>query len=169
MANTRSTTHENPPNLTPPPTNGFNIPKEGRKYGIILGLLVSVYLFVVNSIYADLPNGIRFAKHLLIVPVIWFSAHTYANSVPKGEIFKGEIGLFFRIGIWTTVVIAVLNMVLSSINPSIAFEQFLNENDNFGDVMMNSFFVAMETLVFVVIIGFIFLQFYKRGGSPEDK
>jgi len=74
----------------------------------------------------------------------------------------------FRIGMWATIVIALLNIILSAIDPDLGFEQFLNDNESFGDAMMNSFFVAMETLVFVVIIGFVFMQYYKRGGPPED-
>ncbi|MBB4078195.1 hypothetical protein GGR28_000796 [Lewinella aquimaris] len=169
MAQTSSTTHENPPHLDPPPTHNFNVDKEGRKYGIILGLAVSAYLLVVNAIYADLPMSVRFAKHLIIIPVVWYSTKQYAEAIYNSNgIFKAEIGLLFRIGMWATIVIAILNISLSAINPALGFEQFLNDNNSFGDAMMNSFFVAMETLVFVLIIGFVFMQYYKRGGSPED-
>ena len=168
---TQSTTSakENPPKLDAPSTSRFNVPKEARKYGIILGLAVSAYLLIVNQLYGDLPISVRFAKHLLIIPVVWYATKSYADSIYRGqEVFKTEIGLLFRIGMWATAVIAVLNICLSAIDPTLGFEQFLNDNTSFGDAMMNSFFVAMETLVFVVIIGFVFMQYYKRGGSPED-
>ncbi|WP_116105427.1 DUF4199 domain-containing protein [Lewinella sp. IMCC34191] len=169
MTETTSPARENPPHLETPSSSSFNVPKEARKYGIILGLLVSVYLLIVNQLYGDVPIGVRFAKHLLIIPIVWYATKAYAESIYSGqEVFKTEIGLLFRIGIWTTAVIATLNITLSAFNPELGFEQFLNDNTSFGDAMMNSFFVAMETLVFVVIIGFVFMQYYKRGGSPED-
>lgn len=169
MTQPSSATKENPPHLSEPPAPAFNVAKEGRKYGIALGLVMSVYLSIVNQLYAELPIGIRFAKHLFIIPIAWYATKTYAESIYAGkEVFKTEIGLMFRIGIWATAVIATLNIALSAINPSLGFEQFMNDNNTFGDAMMNSFFVAMETLVFVVIIGFVFMQYYKRGGSPED-
>ena len=169
MTQTGSTASENPPHLDAPATSSFNVPKEARKYGIILGLFMSAYLLIVNLVYPEVPIGVRFAKHLLIIPVVWYATKTYAESIYSGqEVFKTEIGLLFRIGLWATAVIATLNLVLSAINPELGFEQFLNENNTFGDAMMNSFFVAMETLVFVIIIGFVFMQYYKRGGSPED-
>ncbi len=130
---------------------------------------MSAYLLVVNQLFDDLPISIRFAKHLFIIPVVWLATKSYAESIYSGEeVFKTEIGLMFRIGLWATAVIAILNISLSAFNPQWGFEQFLNDNTTFGDAMMNSFFVAMETLVFVVIIGFVFMQYYKRGGSPED-
>ena len=169
MTQTGTTASENPPNLDAPASPSFNVPKEAKKYGIILGLLMSGYLLIVNLIYVDVPIGVRFAKHLLIIPIVWYATKTYAESIYSGqEVFKTEIGLMFRIGLWATAVIATLNMLLSAIDPNLGFEQFLNDNNTFGDAMMNSFFVAMETLVFVVIIGFVFMQYYKRGGSPED-
>jgi hypothetical protein len=169
MAQPSSTVRENPPNLTAPALN-FDVAKEGRKYGIILGVAMSVYMLIVNQLYDDLPMGIRFAKHLLIIPLVWFATKQYADAIIEGNhIFKAEIGLMFRIGLWATLAIAVLNITLSAFSPELGFEQFLNENNTFADAMMNSFFVAMETLVFVVIIGFVFMQYYKTGGSPEDE
>ena len=170
MAQTTSpTTHENPPHLDEPAAYNFNVDKEGRKYGILLGVLVAVYLSIVNAITVELPLGLRFAKHLLIIPVVWYATKQYAEAIYSGnQVFKAEIGLLFRIGAWATIVLALGNILLSAISPSLGFEQFMNDNTSFGDAMMNSFFVAMETLVFVLIIGFVFMQYYKRGGSPED-
>ena len=170
MAQTTETTnHENPPHLDAPVAHNFNVDKEGRKYGIILGLAVAIYLLIVNAATVELPLGLRFAKHLLIIPVVWFATKQYAEAIySSNAVFKAEIGLLFRIGAWATIVLAVGNITLAAINPEWAFEQFLNDNDSFGDAMMNSFFVAMETLVFVLIIGFVFMQYYKGGSAPED-
>ena len=169
MAQVSSTAHENPPHLESPQAFDYDVNKQGRKYGVILGILVAVYLLIVNAVFGDLPISVRFAKHLLIIPVVWYATKEYAAAIfNSNSIFKAEIGLLFRIGVWATIVLAVLNISLSAIDPRLGFEQFLNDNTSFGDAMMNSFFVAMETLVFVVIIGFVFMQYYKRGGSPED-
>ena len=162
----REHSRENPPDLHH--VNTWQLEKEGRKWGLILGAITAVYLLIVNAIFADLPLGLRFAKHLIIIPVLWIATSKYAASVPEGEAFKGEISLMFRIGAWATAVLATTNIILSAINPDIGFEQFMNEGNTFGDAMMNSFFIAMETLVFVMIIGFVFLQYYKGKGSPED-
>ncbi|CAH1000519.1 hypothetical protein LEM8419_01672 [Neolewinella maritima] len=166
---TETTSHENPPKLDAPIAHDFNVDKEGRKYGILLGILVAVYLLIVNAITTELSMSLRFAKHLLIIPVVWYATKAYADAIySSNSIFKAEIGLLFRIGVWATIVLAVGNITLSAIKPELGFEQFMNDNESFGDAMMNSFFVAMETLVFVLIIGFVFMQYYKRGGSPED-
>jgi hypothetical protein len=168
MAQPTTTATNNPPKLTTTAID-FDVAKQGRNYGILLGALMSVYMLIVNQLYAELPMGVRFAKHLLIIPVVWYATKSYADAIVRGNhIFKAEIGLMFRIGLWATLVIAVLNITLSAIDPQLGFEQFLNDNNSFADAMMNSFFVAMETLVFVVIIGFVFMQYYKTGSAPED-
>jgi hypothetical protein len=168
MAQPSSTVRDGSPSLSAPALN-FDVAKEGRNYGIILGVVMSVYMLIVNQLFDELPMSVRFAKHLFIIPIVWVATKKYAEAIIEGNhIFKAEIGLMFRIGLWATLVIAVLNITLSAFSPQLGFEQFLNDNNTFADAMMNSFFVAMETLVFVVIIGFVFMQYYKRGGSPED-
>ncbi len=146
----------------------LNMDKMGRNYGIVLGVITSLYLLLVNAVTADLPLGLRFAKYLLIVPIVWMATSKVNDATPEGEEFKLEIGMLFRIAIWAVITLTVLNIILSSISPSLGFEQFMNESDSFGDMMVNSFFVAMETFVMVLIFGFVFVQYYKGKGSPED-
>ena len=170
MAQTSPTTHESAPNLSAPAAYNFNVDKEGRKYGIFLGLAVSAYLLIVNQLFGELPLSVRFAKHLIIIPIVWIATKRYAEAIyGSNGVFKAEIGLLFRIGLWATALIAVLNIILSAFSADLGFEQFMNDNTSFGDAMMNGFFIAMETLVFVMIIGFVFMQYYKGGGSPEDE
>ena len=145
-----------------------NLDAMGRNYGITLGVLTAAYLLLVNALTGDLPLGLRFAKYLIIIPVVWAATSKLYAATPDGEAFKTEIGLLFRIAMWSVVTVAVLNIILSSISPNLGFEQFMNESDSFGDMMVNSFFVAMELLVMVMIFGFVFMQYYKGKGSPED-
>ena len=162
----RQTALDNNPDLTK--ISSSLLDRMGRSYGIILGVLTAVYLLLVNALTGDLPMGLRFAKYLLIVPVVWAATSKLAAMTPEGEAFKVEMGLLFRIAMWAVGTILTLNIILSSINANLGFEQFLNEGDTFGDMMVNSFFMAMETFVMVMIFGFVFMQYYKGQGSPED-
>jgi hypothetical protein len=92
---------------------------------------------------------------------------TYAKTMTKGHIFKGGLELFARIAMWAALTIGALNLAFFLITSS-SFEQFLNEGETFLTATVNSGFLIFETVVFVMIVGFIILQAFKDGGSPED-
>jgi len=141
----------------------------GRKYGIILGVLTALYLVVINVISGGetLPLGLRFAKHLIIIPIVWMAVSAYAATLPDGRIFKNELILLGYIAAWSSITLAVLNVMYFAFT-STSFEQFMQEGETLMGVMINSGFIIFETVVFVMIIGFIILQAYKGKGSPED-
>lgn len=154
----------------------FDTSKAARNYGVFLGVITAVYLIVINAIFGtrgengiiDVPLGLRFAKHLLLIPVVWIAFSAYAKTLPGGKIFKNEIGYLMSIGMWSALTIAVLNVIVFMISPSNSFEQFMQEGNTFAGVMVNSVFLIFEHFVFVMTFGFILMQAYKSGGSPED-
>ncbi len=164
-----ATTNNNPADIYPDQPQNFS-ETIGRNFGLILGVLTAVYLVILNlmSGNGDIPTGLRFAKHLLIVPVVWLAVAAFAKRLPKGRKFKRELGLLLRIAVWTALVIAVINIAFFGIFGS-SFEQFMQEGETFFGVMVNSGFLIFETVVFVMIIGFVILQAYKGAGSPEDE
>ena len=169
-----STAHTNPPKLHTAERSAFNIKSAGRKYGIILGVLTSIYLIIINFAFGagheegiGVPMGLRFAKHLLIVPVVWFAIANFAKNMPEGHAFKGGINLLLWTAIWSGVTIAVLNILLFAITGT-SFEQFINEGETYLSAFLNSGLLIFETAVFVMIIGFAMLQYVKGKGSPED-
>ena len=163
---TFDTTREGQPQLTH--HDPFNTDRAGRNYGLVLAALTAVYLSLMNLIFPEVPIGIRFAKYLIIVAVVWVAVKSYADASSEEDIWKGEFTFILKIAMWAIGGLATLNVILSSINPQLGFEQFMNDGETFGDMMVNSFFVAMETFVMVVMAGFIFMQYYKRGSDPED-
>jgi len=170
-----STAHSNPPRLNTDAVSSFDKSANGRNYGIVLGVLTVIYLVIINllsdggdpEVGFGVPMGLRFAKHLLIIPVVWIAVATYAKSLPEGRAFKNEIGLLGRIGIWAALTVALGNIALFAITGN-GFEQFLQEGGTFMGVMITSGFLIFETVVFVMIIGFVIMQAYKGKGSPED-
>jgi hypothetical protein len=169
-----SATKINSPKLNLDEKTSFDNVGTARNYGIVLGVLTSIYLVIINLSYGNggeevvgVPIGARFAKHLLIIPVLWMAITTYAKTMTKGHIFKGGLELFARIAMWAALTIGALNLAFFMITSS-SFEQFLNEGETFLTATVNSGFLIFETVVFVMIVGFIILQAFKDGGSPED-
>ncbi len=136
-------------------------------FGLMLGILTALYLVILNLSIEDPSTGFRFAKHLFIVPVVWLAISAYSKQVPEGKAFKGGFGLLLKLGMWAAGVVAILNILFFGLIGT-SFEQFMQEGDTLAGVLINSGFLVFETLVFVMIIGFVVLQAYKGKGSPED-
>ena len=169
-----TTAHTNPPHLHNDLQSSFDVRKAGRNYGILLGVLMAVYMIVVNLFTGDgpgeagnIPLGLRFAKHLFIFPVLWIAMSKYAKTLPEGRTFKNEISLLGRVAMWSGLTVAIANLLVFAFT-GFSFEQFMQEGETFMAVCINSGFLFFETVVFVMTVGFVFLQALKGGGSPED-
>lgn len=169
-----SSTTQNPPHLQNDELSSLNKNIIGRNYGLLLGVLTAIYCTIIN-LTTDMgaeegfgvPLGLRFAKHIFIVPIVWIAIASYAKTLPDGRIFKDELGLLGRIAVWASAVIILANILLFAIR-GFGFEQFLEEGGSFMSVMVTSGYLLFETVVFVMILGFVILQAYKGSGSPED-
>ncbi|WP_273444947.1 hypothetical protein [Neolewinella agarilytica] len=160
------TTTYNEPDLSINSDNELSS-KYAWTFGLALGLITALYLVILNLATDSPSTGMRFAKHLLIVPVVWMAISSYSSRLPEGKAFKSELGLLLKLGLWAAGVIAILNILFFGLVGT-SFEQFMQEGDTLAGVLINSGFLIFETMVFVMIIGFVILQAYKGKGSPED-
>jgi len=155
----------NPPHLKD--YSGFDTSAHARTYGIILGVAMGIYLLILNFVYAEVPLGMRFAKHLLIIPVVWYAASDYAKRLPEGKVFKAELTYLMKLAGYAAVAVVGFNVLAFMIFGN-SFDQFLQEGNTFAGMMINCGFMFFETVVFVMIVSFIVLQGFKGKGSPED-
>jgi hypothetical protein len=160
------TLQENPPTLKV--KTNYPFAKEGNKYGVIIGLIMAAYLFLLNATTNDIDTVFKMLKNLAFIPFIGLALFAYKQALPEGKIFKDGIKLIARIGVVSGLTLAVANIIVFLLIPEISFQQFMNEGDSIGDVLINSSFLAGESFVFAMTIGFCYLQFLKSGGSPDD-
>ena len=160
-----TTVKDNPPKLKN--YSNFNVSAHARNYGIILGVATAIYLIIINLIYGEVPLGLRFAKHLLIIPIVWYAAADYAKRLPEGQVFKAELGYLMRLAGYAALALIAVNILVFMVTSS-SFEQFMEDGNSFAGMMINSGFIFFETVVFVMIVSFIVLQGFKGKGSPED-
>lgn len=140
-----------------------------RKFGIILGVATAIFLIIANLVYKnDVPLSLRFASHLLIIPVVWYAATDYAKRLPEGQIFQSEIGYLLKLAGYAAVTLFALNVLMFMFTGH-SFEQFMQEGETFAAVMINSTFLFFETVVFVMVVAFITMQGLKgKSSSPQD-
>lgn len=163
-----SRVQETPPHVQTS-DGSFNVAVFSRNYGVMLGLTTAFFLIILNLLTGerDVPLGLRFAKHLIIIPFVWFAVSSYAVHLPEGRAFKKELGMLGRVAAWSAITITLANILFFAFTFT-SFEQFMQEGETLLGVMINSGFLIFETLVFVMTIGFVILQAYKGQGSPDD-
>lgn len=146
----------------------YDTGSHARKFGIVLGVATAVYLVIINLIYGEVPLGLRFASHLLIIPVVWYAATDYAKRLPEGQIFQAEIGYLLKLAGYAAITLFALNVLAFMVSGQ-SFEQFMQEGETFAAVMINSTFLFFETVVFVMVVAFITMQGVKgKSSSPQD-
>jgi len=165
-----STTHTRTPHLHNDKLSDYNASAAGRNYGIALGVITAIYLMIVSAFSSEgeYSTGLRFAKHIFIVPIVWMAVAAYAKTLPEGRKFKTELILLARIAAWSSVVLVLLNVLFFTLTSGFLESLFLPDGEPLLKLMLSSGFLLFETAVFVMIIGFVILQAYKGKGSPED-
>ncbi len=158
-------THQNPPDLDD--HTSFDVSKHARNYGVMLGVAIAIYLLIINLVFEEVPTGMRFAKYLFIIPVVWVAALDYAKRLPPGKVFKAEIGYLMRLAFYAAATVIVLNLLMFTVSGQ-SFDQFMQDGETFAGAMINCGFLFFETVVIVMAVSFVFLQAFKTGGSPED-
>lgn len=159
---------DNPPVLKTPAPKRFSRRREGVKFGLIAGIIASIYLALLNANYESFNTGFKFVKYLLIFPVVTAALISYRRHVPAGRFFKSGYILGIVISLTIALFLAGANIILAAINPDLAFDQFMHGTETVGNTVSNSVFLAFEVFVFTMIITFINLQFLKGSGSTED-
>lgn len=147
--------------------HGFPFFRTGLMYGLAGAAIMGVYLMILNGASEDPSTFAKFIKHLVMIPVVGMAISAYKKALPEGKIFKDGLKLGLIIGIVAAIAISILNMILYMVAPDLAYEQFMNENNDLGSTFINSSFLSVEVFVFTAIITFCWLQF-KKDGKPAD-
>ncbi|MGB3546677.1 MAG: DUF4199 domain-containing protein [Saprospiraceae bacterium] len=157
--------HNNPPKTRV--AEGFNLARRGRNYGILTGVIMAVYLVIINVALNDPSFLANLPMHLVFIPILGLALNAYKRYLPEGKIFKDGIQLGGYIAGTAAVTIIIINAILSLISPKLSFQQFYNEGNSFPDVMINGIMLAMTVFVFGMLITFIYIQFMKDD-KPAD-
>lgn len=148
------------------PTTLFNFYWNGAKWGIISGIAMALYLFVLNFYEVSELIGIKFLKYLILGSILVYGLNTYKKYLDKTFTFKKGILL----GLYTTFVSALslilMNVLAYFFTDSLAFDKFSVSSDNFGDFAVISGGLFFEVIVYGMIITFIILQYLKTKKMP---
>ncbi|MEM7574236.1 MAG: hypothetical protein AAF433_15125 [Bacteroidota bacterium] len=158
--------NENPPQLEVD-DRSFGFYRQALSYGLLGGSLLAMFLLIVNISQEGLHTGLHFAKYIVLIIPIYWAIRTYHEYLPSGKTFIDGFKLGASVAAIAAISVAVINLIIASLAPDFAFQQFYNANADAISTFANSVFLAFEIFVFGMIITFASLQLLKNGGAPE--
>ncbi len=142
--------------------NQFKIYPAATMYGLTAGLLMGIYLIMLQMIEMDSSISLKFLKYIVLIGVLGWGLHRYRQQNANGTFFANGI----RIGALATLISAatliVINVLVSLVMPEWAFNKFNLAIDSPGTFLITSGAIFFEVLVFGMVSTFIWLQYLKN-------
>ncbi|MCB0640015.1 MAG: hypothetical protein KDC44_00175 [Phaeodactylibacter sp.] len=130
--------------------------------GLLSGLTMGAYLFILQLAGAGDITTLKFAKYLIMAVFIGAVLIQTKKMYPPLSLFKTGLKLGVGISVVTGLVIILINLLIFSFSPELSFERYQMTPENIGQLLMLSTAILFEIFVFgVVVITFIWLQFLK--------
>lgn len=138
----------------------INTSNLSTKYGIGAGLLMALFLFIIQMSGNDFSPFVKLGKYLVLALTIVVALNVFKEKI-NGDIFIKGIGLGSKLSLIAGLILVGLNYALYFMYPEIAFSKYSIKPINFREVTMISGVLFFETLVFGSLITFMTLQFLK--------
>lgn len=140
----------------------------GALYGVVAGILMGLYTWILNASTDNPGAALQFAKYIFLIAILGFVLYRHKFSVPRGKTFKTGIvvGAYTTIAAGITLIIFNIILYLGGADDS-ATEMFNKDADTLPDTLMLSGILFLETFVAGMITTFISLQLYKEPKTAE--
>ena len=134
------------------------------KYGIWAGLAMASFLFIFQINGEDYSPFLKWLKYIFLGLSIILALRQYQIRREERIFIKG-IGMGTKLSLIAGLVLILINFILYSTYPDLAFSKYNVEPHNFLQYFSISLVLFFETLVFGSIISFTVLQYLK--GEPK--
>jgi hypothetical protein len=151
------------------PASPFRFYYYGNLLGLISGLLMGVFLVLLEVLGAGSNEGLKMVKYVFMGGLLFYGLSSYKKSLPDGKIFKNGILL----GLYTSFIAAISLLLFSVIitgfsGGEIAFSKFtMDASSGFSQMITLEIVLLFEVIVFGMILTFISLQYLKDGTPTE--
>lgn len=137
-------------------------------WGIAAGILMGLYLMLLNVVGASENIYLIFLKYIFLVPILWWGLSRYRNSNLENSFFQKAILLGTLTSFFSSLSLFFMSLLVSLINPELSFGQYMFPDVNsVGDAITNAMTVSFEVTVFGSIATFACVQYLK--GRDEDE
>jgi hypothetical protein len=141
-----------------------NLPSYRRlvQYGLLAGLGMSLFLLWINSSVSGIHTGWSMVKYLILGGFPGLLMYQNKKASPSGYTFKYGIIL----GLITSVVAAPVLIAASTLMSSVGLEAIVTERynlraNNLLNTMTNNGVFLFDSMVFGMILNFMWLQLFK--------
>lgn len=136
--------------------------EKGIGYGLISGLLMSLYLLLLRGVGEGGNMPLKFLTFLILGGVITYAINERRGQNKKGELFRKGIltGVFISFVAASTILLFETAVYL--LNYEWLVPMFKNKITGVIEFAAFSSIMFLQTMLFGLILTFIALQYYKR-------
>lgn len=136
--------------------------------GIISGVVMSIYLFLINAA-AEFPSyGAKIFKYFFLGGFLTWALVRLSRVTRPGIFVKRAVAHAAWISGLTAVLVAIANLIFHSINPDWGFEKFVNSDGSGLTAIAYSGIQFFEIFAIGMIIALILIQFLKGRTSENN-
>lgn len=141
------------------PASPFKFYKVGRNTGILTGVIIAVYAFLLESVISAEYSAYLIPIGFIAMGVLYYRAlSSYKVTLKGNSIFKNGMLLGSYMSVITAILVAGLVAIFHVIFTRVKPSAFTEEVETVGQFAVFNGILFFETLVFGIIITFIILQ-----------
>ena len=133
----------------------------GTRWGIFAGLGMTLFLVGLQLLSFNDVVALKFAKYIFLAIFVMHGLSSQKTFM--GKYYRFQDGMMM--GGWITLIsaatLAAMNLLLFAWTDTLAFDKFTETGTNLADTLTISGVLFFETLVFGMILTFIWMQFIK--------
>lgn len=137
-------------------------------WGVAAGILMGLYLMLLDIVGASENIYLIFLKYIFLVPILWWGLSRYRNYNLENSFFQKAILLGTLTSFFSSLTLFFMSLFVSLLNPEWSFGQYIFSDVNSpGDAITNAMTVSFEVTVLGGIAAFAIVQYLK--GRDEDE
>ena len=136
--------------------------KLSSAYGVITGFLMAAILLIFQITHHDYSPGLKLISYFFLGGFIVASLVQYKSRAKDRKIFFKGMFLGNKLSFFAGVTLVLLNFVLFIVSKDYAFSKYTIEPTTITQLLMVSFALLFETIVFGMIVTFVTLQYLKE-------
>ena len=144
-------------------TDGFKVYQNGTLWGVIAGVGMAFFLFLLDLVSVENSIGLKFIKYLILFGILAYGLNTYKKRIGENFQFKKGIVLGAVISLVSAISLVILDVIAYAISDDFAFNKFGVEPSSGIELATIAAMVFFEAFVYGMIITFIILQLIKPG------
>lgn len=138
------------------------------KYGAIAGGLITVFLFMLQSLGMEDNIGMKYLGYGLLGVILAIGLADYDRFLKTGTTFKNGMSFAAQVTLFAGATLIAINAITFISGSSLVFSKYGVEAADFSNLLMISGAIFLEIMVAGLIFTFITLQYLKSRKDYDE-